>query len=96
MIASGLPPGNLHRSPAARVTCIIHSLAGFFHDDPDGLGFRPREDHNGIPCLDLYFDGTQQTGTQTRLEAFMAQAAEFAQFARSQAGRSRVPAEVVG
>ncbi len=43
-----------------------------------------RQDHRSIPWLDLYFDGTMQAGTQTRLEAFMAQAADFA---RAHAGR---------
>ncbi len=43
-----------------------------------------RQDHRSIPWLDLYFDGTSQSGTQTRLEAFMAQAADFA---RSRAER---------
>jgi predicted nucleotide-binding protein (sugar kinase/HSP70/actin superfamily) len=38
-----------------------------------------RKNHRGIPWLDMYFDGTQQTGTQTRLEAFMAQAGDYAQ-----------------
>jgi predicted nucleotide-binding protein (sugar kinase/HSP70/actin superfamily) len=39
---------------------------------------RFRRDHRNLPWLDLYFDGTSQAGTQTRLEAFMAQAADFA------------------
>jgi predicted nucleotide-binding protein (sugar kinase/HSP70/actin superfamily) len=37
-----------------------------------------RQNHKGIPWLDMYFDGTRQTGTQTRLEAFMSQAADYA------------------
>ncbi len=37
-----------------------------------------RQDHRNLPWLDLYFDGTSQAGTQTRLEAFMAQAHDFA------------------
>jgi predicted CoA-substrate-specific enzyme activase len=36
-----------------------------------------RQNHRNLPWLDLYFDGTSQAGTQTRLEAFMAQAADF-------------------
>ena len=38
---------------------------------------RFRQNHRSIPWLDLYFDGTDQAGTQTRLEAFMGQAADF-------------------
>jgi predicted nucleotide-binding protein (sugar kinase/HSP70/actin superfamily) len=45
-----------------------------------------RQNHRNLPWLDLYFDGTSQAGTQTRLEAFMAQAADFAA-----AGREAVP-----
>ncbi len=36
-----------------------------------------RQNHRNLPWLDLYYDGTSQAGTQTRLEAFMAQAADF-------------------
>ncbi|MBI5242846.1 MAG: CoA activase [Elusimicrobia bacterium] len=36
-----------------------------------------RKNHRGIPWLDMYYDGTKQAGTQTRLEAFMAQAADY-------------------
>jgi predicted nucleotide-binding protein (sugar kinase/HSP70/actin superfamily) len=49
---------------------------------------RFRRDHRGIPWLDMYFDGTAQTGTQTRLEAFMAQARDFAPGARGSHGGS--------
>ena len=45
-----------------------------------------RQNHRGIPWLDMYFDGTRQTGTQTRLEAFMAQATDYA---RSGGGNGR-------
>ncbi|MBI5814941.1 MAG: CoA activase [Nitrospinae bacterium] len=38
-----------------------------------------REDHNNIPWLNLDFDGTEETGTQTRLEAFMYQAEQYRQ-----------------
>jgi len=50
-----------------------------------------RQNHRGIPWLDMYFDGTRQTGTQTRLEAFMAQAADYAH-----GRRSRHQAKTVG
>ena len=38
---------------------------------------RVRKEHNGIPCLDLVYDGLQETNSQTRLEAFMYQAKKF-------------------
>jgi predicted nucleotide-binding protein (sugar kinase/HSP70/actin superfamily) len=38
---------------------------------------RFREDHNGVPFLNMIFDGQEQTGTLTRLEAFMHQVHQF-------------------
>ena len=40
---------------------------------------RFQEDHNGIPCLMMAYDGLEQTNTQTRLEAFMHQAKQHRQ-----------------
>jgi len=41
------------------------------------LGPRLRKERNGIPWLDLAFDGQKETNLQTRLEAFMHQAARY-------------------
>jgi predicted CoA-substrate-specific enzyme activase len=43
---------------------------------------RIRKEYDGIPCLDLVYDGLQQTNTQTRLEAFMHQAKRFNEASR--------------
>ena len=40
---------------------------------------RFQEDHNGIPCLMMAYDGLEQTNTITRLEAFMHQAKQYRQ-----------------
>ena len=48
-----------------------------------------RKDHKSIPWLDMYFDGTRQTGTQTRLEAFMAQATDYARSGGNGGGAKR-------
>ena len=53
-----------------------------------------RQNHRGIPWLDMYFDGTRQTGTQTRLEAFMAQAADYTRSGGN--GRGKKHVEIVG
>ena len=36
-----------------------------------------REDHEGMPFLNLVYDGNEQVGEETRLEAFMYQAKQF-------------------
>jgi predicted nucleotide-binding protein (sugar kinase/HSP70/actin superfamily) len=41
------------------------------------LGPRLRKERNGIPWLDVAFDGQKETNLQTRLEAFMHQAARY-------------------
>lgn len=38
---------------------------------------RFREDHNGIPFLNMAYDGQEQTGTLTRFEAFMYQVYQY-------------------
>jgi predicted CoA-substrate-specific enzyme activase len=38
---------------------------------------RFQEDHDGIPCLMMAYDGLEQTNTRTRLEAFMHQANQY-------------------
>ena len=53
-----------------------------------------RQHHQSIPWLDMYFDGTRQTGTQTRLEAFMAQAADYTRSGGN--GRGKKHVEIVG
>lgn len=40
---------------------------------------RFQEDHNGIPCLTMAYDGLEQTNTITRLEAFIYQAKQYRQ-----------------
>jgi predicted nucleotide-binding protein (sugar kinase/HSP70/actin superfamily) len=37
-----------------------------------------RENHNGIPWVDVAYDGQEDTGLETRLQAFMHQAGEYA------------------
>jgi hypothetical protein len=39
---------------------------------------RFQHDYKGIPTLTLTFDGTRHTGMQTRLEAFVYQAQQYA------------------
>ncbi len=46
---------------------VVGSVSGAF-----------RNDHNGIPWVNIDFDGQEDTGTETRLEAFMYQASEYA------------------
>ncbi|MDH4184111.1 MAG: hypothetical protein OEV92_07815, partial [Nitrospinota bacterium] len=41
------------------------------------LSKKVREDLNNIPWLNLDYDGVEETNTQTRLEAFMYQAAQY-------------------
>jgi predicted nucleotide-binding protein (sugar kinase/HSP70/actin superfamily) len=41
------------------------------------MGPRLRKERNGIPWLDVAFDGQKETNLQTRLEAFMHQAARY-------------------
>ena len=36
-----------------------------------------QENHNGIPCLTMAYDGLEQTNTKTRLEAFIHQAGQY-------------------
>lgn len=38
---------------------------------------RVKKEHNGLPTLDLVYDGLQETNTQTRLETFIYQAKRF-------------------
>ncbi|MFW2331575.1 MAG: CoA activase, partial [Nitrospinota bacterium] len=42
-----------------------------------GMSDKIRSDYDNIPWLNLYFDGVDESGTQTRLEAFMYQANNF-------------------
>jgi predicted nucleotide-binding protein (sugar kinase/HSP70/actin superfamily) len=45
---------------------------------------RFREEHDQLPVLNLFFDGQGETGTQTRLEAFMYQVQQYQEKRRAQ------------
>ena len=45
---------------------------------------RFREEHDQLPVLNLFFDGQGETGTQTRLEAFMYQVQQYQERRKAQ------------
>jgi predicted nucleotide-binding protein (sugar kinase/HSP70/actin superfamily) len=55
------------------------------------LGPRLRKERNGIPWLDVAFDGQKETNLQTRLEAFMHQAERFHRRAVEGRGEEALP-----